>query len=133
MTRSETLTEEDLLAVTNDVDIGNVDSEVIRRAKERVATDEDSACASGVLFTPTFFINGITLTDYSADGLRAAIDKAVAGNKWRRIAAITIANAHDGRLEKFLSPSLRESDSVTARGDRQMERACHGSEGLFRC
>jgi len=29
--------------------------------------------------TPTFFINGITLTDYSADGLRAAIDKASLG------------------------------------------------------
>jgi predicted dinucleotide-binding enzyme len=34
---------------------------------------------------------------------------------------------------KIFSPSLRESDSVTARGDRRMERACHGSEGLFRC
>lgn len=32
----------------------------------------------GVEATPTFFINGITLTDYSADGLRAAIDKAFA-------------------------------------------------------
>ena len=28
--------------------------------------------------TPTFFINGAVLTDYSADGLRAAIDKAFA-------------------------------------------------------
>ena len=26
---------------------------------------------------------------------RAAIDKAVASNKWRKIAATTIANAHD--------------------------------------
>jgi hypothetical protein len=39
----------------------------------------------------------------------------------------------EGRLEKFLSPSLRESDSVTARGDRRMERACHGADRLFRC
>jgi protein-disulfide isomerase len=30
----------------------------------------------GVEVTPTFFINGIILTDYSADGLRAAIEKA---------------------------------------------------------
>ena len=37
-----------------------------------------------------------------------------------------------GRLEKFFSPSLRESDSVTARENGQMERASHGAEGLFR-
>jgi hypothetical protein len=39
---------------------------------------------------------------------------------------------NDGRLEKFFSPSLRESDSVTARENGQMERASHGTEGLFR-
>ena len=38
-----------------------------------------------------------------------------------------------GHLEKFLSPSPRESDSVTARGHGRMERASHGAEGLFRC
>ena len=38
-----------------------------------------------------------------------------------------------GHLEKFLSPSRRESDSVTASGHRRMERAGHGAEGLFRC
>ena len=38
----------------------------------------------------------------------------------------------EGRLEKFFSPSLRESDSVTARENGQMERASHGTEGLFR-
>ncbi len=32
----------------------------------------------GVEVTPTFFINGAILTDYSADGLRAAIEKAFA-------------------------------------------------------
>jgi predicted helicase len=37
-----------------------------------------------------------------------------------------------GHLEKFLSPSRHESDSVTARG-YGMERAGHGAEGLFRC
>jgi len=39
----------------------------------------------------------------------------------------------DGHLEKFLSPSRHESDSVTARGHGRMERAGHGAEGLFRC
>jgi C4-dicarboxylate-specific signal transduction histidine kinase len=39
---------------------------------------------------------------------------------------------NQGRLEKFFSLSLRESDSVTARENGQMERARHGTEGLFR-
>jgi hypothetical protein len=39
----------------------------------------------------------------------------------------------NGHLEKFLSPSPHESDSVTARGHGRMERAGHGAEGLFRC
>src|SRR5262245_6799124 len=38
-----------------------------------------------------------------------------------------------GDLEKSLSPSPRESDSMTARGHGRMERASHGAEGLFRC
>jgi len=38
-----------------------------------------------------------------------------------------------GHLEKFLSPSLCESDSLTARGNGRMEEASHGAEGLFRC
>ena len=38
-----------------------------------------------------------------------------------------------GYLEKFLSPSRHESDSVTARGHGRMERAGLGAEGLFRC
>jgi Rap1a immunity proteins len=38
-----------------------------------------------------------------------------------------------GHLEKFLSPSRHESDSVTACGHERMERADHGAEGLFRC
>src|SRR5262249_47408012 len=38
-----------------------------------------------------------------------------------------------GHLEKFLSPSRCESDSLTARGNGRMEEASHGAEGLFRC
>jgi len=30
----------------------------------------------GIEGTPTFFINGVMLTEYSAEGLRAAIEKA---------------------------------------------------------
>src|SRR5262249_17519247 len=38
-----------------------------------------------------------------------------------------------GHLEKFLSPSRHESDSMTVRGHGRMERAGYGAEGLFRC
>src|SRR5436309_4213148 len=51
----------------------------------------------------------------------------------RRRRLIEIHLPIDGHLEKFLSPSRHESDSVTARGHGRMERAGHGAEGLFRC
>jgi len=60
MTRSEMLTEDDLRAVAGDLGLVRDDPEkaAAARAKARVEADEESARASGVLFTPTFFING---------------------------------------------------------------------------
>src|SRR5688572_3701249 len=62
MTRSEALTEDDLKVVENDLDLPPVASggatEEWERARARVEADTASARASGVLFTPTFFING---------------------------------------------------------------------------
>lgn len=64
MTRSEILTEEDLVAVARDLDLSDeADSDdesgdPVRQAQERVTADAASARASGVMFTPTFFING---------------------------------------------------------------------------
>lgn len=62
MSRSETLTEDDLSAVAADlgVDVPPVepDGEDWRAAARRVAEDERSARASGVMMTPTFFMNG---------------------------------------------------------------------------
>ena len=62
MTRSETLTEDDLQAVANDLgvpaDAGPPDDPATLRAKARVDADERSSQASGALITPTFFING---------------------------------------------------------------------------
>ena len=62
MGRSETLTADDIAAVANDLGIALEDiegtGESARRAAERVTADETSARASGVMFTPTFFING---------------------------------------------------------------------------
>ena len=46
-----------------------------------VRHDIEEGEAYGVEATPTFFINGVVLTDYSAEGLRAAIEKAFAKAK----------------------------------------------------
>ncbi len=65
MTRSKTLTEEDLGAVADKLGLARQDAPDTRaaqaaaeRAKARVDRDVESARASGVQFTPTFFING---------------------------------------------------------------------------
>ena len=52
MTRSERLTEEDLQAVAADLGVP------VPGAAERVDADTASAAASGVVVTPTFFVNG---------------------------------------------------------------------------
>jgi NhaA family Na+:H+ antiporter len=61
MTRSKALTEEDLVAVAEEfgLPLGNTKEakEAARRAKARVDADVKSARASGVMMTPTFFIN----------------------------------------------------------------------------
>lgn len=61
MTRSAQLTEDDLFAVAADLgvnaDLSLGESEAVRRARSRVESDIASARASGVRFTPTFYIN----------------------------------------------------------------------------
>jgi NhaA family Na+:H+ antiporter len=62
MTRSKTLTENDLVAVADQLGLTSQDGKqadaTVQRAKARVNLDVESARASGVRFTPTFFING---------------------------------------------------------------------------
>ncbi|MGB8433999.1 MAG: Na+/H+ antiporter NhaA [Burkholderiales bacterium] len=62
MTRSETLTEDDLRKVTDDLGLVRAalgqTEEARKRATARVDADVSSARASGVTMTPTFFING---------------------------------------------------------------------------
>jgi NhaA family Na+:H+ antiporter len=62
MTRSPSLSEEDLAAVSTDLGLARKSpaeaQETARRARARVEADERSARASGVRYTPTFFING---------------------------------------------------------------------------
>lgn len=60
MTRSPMLTEDDLRAVENELNLSSTGAaeESMRLASERVDADMSSARASGVQITPTFFING---------------------------------------------------------------------------
>ena len=57
MTRSSVLTEEDLEVVGRELSLCGADAVDPDTARRRVAADEASARASGVLFTPTFFMN----------------------------------------------------------------------------
>ena len=61
MTRSRTLTEDDLRVVANDLRLSELEPDmcaaVAAEAKSRVDADIASSQASGVRFTPTFFIN----------------------------------------------------------------------------
>jgi Na+:H+ antiporter, NhaA family len=60
MTRSADLSDEDLAAVATDLVAADEGAQtaLVARAKQRVEEDMASARASGVRFTPTFFING---------------------------------------------------------------------------
>jgi len=50
---------------------------------EQIRHDIEDGENYGVEATPTIFINGVVLTDFSADGLRSAIEKATARNRSR--------------------------------------------------
>ncbi|MFN3656398.1 MAG: Na+/H+ antiporter NhaA [Pseudolabrys sp.] len=62
MSRSQTLSEDDLRAAAEALglpeDAGDSDKALAAKAAERVEADMASARASGVMITPTFFING---------------------------------------------------------------------------
>lgn len=61
ITRSMRLTEDDLVVVATDLavnaDFTLVDSDAVRHARPRLEADIASARASGVRYTPTFYIN----------------------------------------------------------------------------
>jgi NhaA family Na+:H+ antiporter len=58
MTRSEQLVEDDLRAVASEIGLLPDMIEGAQHARDRVDADVQSARASGVTFTPTFFVNG---------------------------------------------------------------------------
>jgi NhaA family Na+:H+ antiporter len=86
MTRSETLTEDDLVTVANDLGLAQEDpghaEAAIRRAKARVDADERSARASGVMMTPTFFING---RRYDGPWDKSSLSDAMLGRLGHRV------------------------------------------------
>jgi NhaA family Na+:H+ antiporter len=89
MTRSQQLTEDDLVAVAADLDLAN--EELDEDARERVEADEKSARASGVMFTPTFFINS---TRYDGPWDESSFFDAMLGSLGHRVrsAALTFAS-----------------------------------------
>jgi Na+:H+ antiporter, NhaA family len=86
MTRSRTLTEDDLAAVADDLRFGERDAAIAeiaaREAGARVAADIASAHASGVRYTPTFFINGLR---YDGPWDEAAFTDAMLGSLGHRV------------------------------------------------
>lgn len=91
MTRSDTLTEDDLRAVAADLGVVNMDAdlanEATRRAKARVDADIDSSLASGVLMTPTFFING---RRYDGPWDHSSLSDALLGSLGHRVRAAAL-------------------------------------------
>ena len=81
MTRSRTLTEEDLVAVAADLRLAErgLDPEV---ARARVDADVASSHASGVRFTPTFFINNMR---YDGPWDEASFTDAMLGSLGHRV------------------------------------------------
>jgi NhaA family Na+:H+ antiporter len=91
MTRSETLTEDDLRAVANELNLTAQDPQeaeaAARRARARVDADVKSAGASGVMFTPTFFING---RRYDGPWDASSLSDALLGTLGHRVRSATL-------------------------------------------
>ncbi len=95
MTRSAALTDDDLRAVADALGLSGLDADTARatsaRARKRVDRDIDSAQASGVRFTPTFFING---RRYDGPWDESSFTDAMLGSLGHRVrsAALTFAS-----------------------------------------
>jgi NhaA family Na+:H+ antiporter len=86
MTRSRTLTEDDLRAVAEDLHLAGRPREIAAAAEQEAArhvdSDVASAHASGVRFTPTFFINGMR---YDGPWDEASFTDAMLGSLGHRV------------------------------------------------
>lgn len=97
MTRSASLTEDDLRAVTEELALDQLPTQestkAAARAKSHVEADEKSAAASGVLFTPTFFING---RRYDGPWDESSLADAMLGRLGHRVRAVAVDFANWG-------------------------------------
>jgi NhaA family Na+:H+ antiporter len=95
MTRSRTLTEDDLRAVAEDLRLHELPPDSVQQlqseARERVDADVASSHASGVRFTPAFFING---QRYEGPWDEASFTDAMLGSLGHRVrtAALNFAS-----------------------------------------
>jgi Na+:H+ antiporter, NhaA family len=92
MTRSETLTDDDLVAVATTMGLSDDGSpetaeENAERARQRVEADRASAGASGVRFTPTFFING---RRYDGPWDQSSLSDAMLGRLGHRVSTAAL-------------------------------------------
>ena len=91
MTRSGTLTEDDLQVVAHDLGLSHSDPQQAAAAAERAvaAVDADvaSSRASGVTFTPTFFVNG---RRYDGPWDASSLSEAMLGSLGHRIRAAAL-------------------------------------------
>jgi NhaA family Na+:H+ antiporter len=103
MTRSETLTEDDVIAVARDLgvsaDCSPPDDPAVAHAKARVDADEASAAASGVIITPTFSING---RRYEGPWDESELSDAMLGTLGHRVRSAALDLAGWGPSGDFL-------------------------------
>lgn len=88
MTRSETLTEDDLAAAAREAGLSDRgDEAVVQRAVAHVDADVASSRASGVMITPTFFINS---RRYDGPWDEASFSDAIVGTLGHRFRAAAV-------------------------------------------
>jgi NhaA family Na+:H+ antiporter len=94
MTRSATLTEDDVSTIAAELGPEDPDAAAAaERARARVDADERSARASGVRFTPTFFING---RRYDGPWDESSLSEAMLGTLGYRVRAAALDFARWG-------------------------------------
>ena len=128
MTRSMQLTEDDLVAVATDLgvkaDFALGDSDAARRAGARVEADVASSRASGVRFTPTFYING---RRYDGPGTRALLSTRCLA----RSATASVPQPWTSRAgavrRHFAGPCDRGGDRLDELADRAAVRSAVGT------
>jgi NhaA family Na+:H+ antiporter len=124
MTRSETLIEDDLAAVAKLLrarTAGQDHAEAARRARARVDADVASAQASGVRFTPTFFVNG---RRYDGPWDENSFADAPLGTLGHRVRARWPGSASRCRCSSPDRPSPRERTSPQRRSPCSRPRSC---------